>query len=136
MAYLCIIASVPRDRVEQIRVPADVARLSSRVAYVSHLIAPVSTELRDAMDGGTPLETNTWHPLRSLRFHETVEVQAQAARLATLTAQMHEPECPFRNDTWTQAEASKVADLFQHASVAGEAVITHLDLTRTKKSVI
>ena len=101
MAYLCIIASLPRDRVEQIRVPADVPRLASRVAYASHFIVPASTELRDAMDGGAPLDTETWHPLHG--------------------------------DTWTQAEATKVIDLFQHASTAGEAVVTHLDLTRTGK---
>ena len=127
MAYACIIASVPKDKVSQIRVPADVARLASRVAYASHLIAPVSPELGDAMDGGTPLDTDTWHPLRGFMLHEP------AVHLATFGIQMREPGHSLHTDTWTQSEATKVIDLFQHASNTGEAVVTHLDLTRTGK---
>jgi len=133
MAYLCIIASVPRDRVEQIRVPADVPRLAFRVAYASHFIVPASTKLRDAMDGDTPLDTDTWHPLRSFMFHEPVAVQERAAQLTSFAAQMAETGHPLHSDTWTQTEATKVIDLFRHASTAGEAVVTHLDLTRTGK---
>lgn len=49
MAYMCIIASVPRARVDEIKVPADVPRLASQVAYASHFIVPASPELRDAI---------------------------------------------------------------------------------------
>lgn len=133
MAYLCTIASVPRNKVELISVPADVPRLASRVAYASHFIVPASTELRDAIDGGTPLDTNTWHPLRGFMFHEPAAVQERAAKLTTFAAEMSEAAHPLYGDTWTQAEATKVIDLFRHASAAGEAVVTHLDLTRTGK---
>ena len=133
MAYLCIIASVPQDRVEQIRGPADGPRLASRVAYASHFIVPASTELRNAMDGGTPLDTDTWHPLRGFLFHEPVAVQERSAQLTTFAAQMSEAGHPLHGDTWTQTEVTKVVDLFRHASTAGEAVVTHLDLTRTGK---
>jgi hypothetical protein len=119
--------------VDKIRVPADVSRLASRIAYASHFIVPASPELRDAMDGGTPLDTDTWHPLRGFMFHEPVVVQQRAAHLATLATQMREPGHPLHNDTWTQTEATKVVDLFHHASIAGEAVVTLLDLTRTGK---
>lgn len=133
MAYLCIIASVPRDRVEQIRLPADVSRLASRVAYASHYIVPASAELHEAMDGGTPLDTDTSHLLRGFMFHEPATVQERAARLAIFAAQMRVPGHALHGDDWTQTEATKVVDLFQHASTAGEAVVTLLDLTRTGK---
>jgi hypothetical protein len=133
MAYLCIIASVPRNRAEDIRVPADIPRLASRAAYASHFIVPASTELRNAMDGGTPLDTDTRHPLRGFMIHEPAAVQERATQLTTFAAQMGETGHPLHGDTWTQAEATKVIDLFQHASTAGEAVVTHLDLTRTGK---
>jgi hypothetical protein len=133
MAYLCIIASVPRDKVAQIRAPADVPRVASKVAYASHFIVPTSTELREAMDGGTPLDTDTWHPLRGFRLHEPAAVQERVAQLTAFAAQMDETGHPLSGDTWTQAETTKVIDLFRHASIAGEAVVTHLDLTRTGK---
>jgi hypothetical protein len=60
MAYLYIMSSVPRARVEKICVPDDVAQVASRIAHASHLIASASKELREAMDGGTPLNTDTW----------------------------------------------------------------------------
>lgn len=133
MAYMCIIASVPRTRAGEIRVPADVPRLASRVAYASHFIVPASVELRDAMDGGTPMETDTWHPLRGFRLHEAASVHDIAVRLAALATQIREPEHPLHSDAWTQAEALKITELFHHASAAGEAVVTHLDQTRTGK---
>jgi len=133
MAYLCIIASIPRDRVEQIRVPADVPRLASKIVYASHFIASASTELSEAMDGGTPLDTDTWHPLRGFMVHEPAAVQERASQLAHFAAQMSEAGHPLHGDTWTQAEAKKVIDLYQHANTAGEAVVTFLDLTRIGK---
>lgn len=133
MAYLCIIASVPRDRVDQISVPGDVSRLASRVAYASHFIAPASAELSDTMNGGTPLDTDTWHPLRGFMFHEPAAVQERAAWLTTFAAQIGESGHPLHGDTWIQTELTKVIQLFRHASNAGEAVVTHLDLTRTGK---
>lgn len=133
MAYLCIIASMPRERVEQIRVPADVARLASRVAYASHFIAPANIALRDAMDGGSPLDTDTWHPLRGFMFHEPSAVRERADGLATLVRQISEPGHPLHDDPWMHAEVTKVVDLFRHANTQGEAVVTLLDLTRTGK---
>jgi len=133
MAYMCIIASVPRQKVEQIRLPADVGRLASRIAHVSHFIVPASTELRDAMDGGAPLDTDTWHPLRGFMFHEPAAVQERAGNLATLVMQMNEHGHPLNGDPWIRAEVTKVADLFRHASTQDEAVVTLRDLTRTGK---
>jgi hypothetical protein len=133
MAYLCIIASVPRDRVDQIRVPADVPRLASRVSCASHFIAPGCAELREAMDGGTPLDTDTWHPLRGFMFHEPEAVQEQTSRLVAFAAHLADHGHQFFRDAWTQTEVAKVVDLFRHATAAGETVVTHLDLTRTGK---
>lgn len=133
MAYLCILASVPADKVTQIRVPSDIPRIASRGVCASHYIAPACSELSDAMDGGTPLDTDTWHPLRGFMYHEPVAVQECATRLASLASQMCESRHPLHEDEWSQREARKVIDLFQHASAAGEAVVTHLDLTRTGK---
>jgi hypothetical protein len=130
MAYLCIIASVPKDKVNQIRVPSDVPRLASRVACASHFIAAASTEIRDAMGGGAPLDTDTWHPLRGFMLHEPAVVRERAVHLAAFDAQMREPRHPLHTDKWMQTEAANVIDLFQYASNAGEAVVTHLDLTR------
>jgi hypothetical protein len=104
MAYLCIIASVPPSRVSQIRVPTDVPRFASRVAYASHFIVPASTELRDAMDGGTPMDTETWHPLREFMLLEPAAVQKCAARLSTFAQKMHEVGHILQDDSWTQME--------------------------------
>ncbi len=133
MAYLCIIASVPPDKVQQIRLPADVSRLASRVAFASHYIVPASAEIREAMDGGVPLDTDTWHPLRGFMFHEPSAVQRQAACLSEFSARMSTTGHPLQADEWTRGEIEKVVHLFQHASSAGESVVTALDRTRTGK---
>jgi hypothetical protein len=133
MAYLCIIASVPRDKAGQILLPADVPRLASKIVIASHYMVPAIPDLRDAVDGGTPLETNTFHPLRGFRLQEPAAVGSHAARLAVQAKQMITPDHPLYGDAWTQAEVMKIIDLFHHASAAGEAVVTHLDLSRTGK---
>lgn len=134
MAYSCILGSVPRDTVEQIRVPADLSRFASRIAHASHFIAPMP-EIHEAMDGGTPLDTDTWHPLRGFMFHEPHAVQEHATRLAAFAARAFAPGGQLHADDcdWFRTEITKVVDLFQHASAAGESVVTHLDLTRTGK---
>ena len=128
MAYLCIIASDPRHRIEQIRVPADVFR----IACFSHFVVPAGPELRDAVNGGKLLDIDTWRPLREFMLHEPAVVPERSAHLASFATQTRETGHPLHGDTWTQAEAAKVVDLFQYASTAGEAVVTLPDLTRTE----
>jgi hypothetical protein len=93
----------------------------------------LSSEIRETMDGGMPLDTDTCHPLRGLMFHEPSAVQRQAASLAAFANQMRDPGNPLQDDSWTKAEVAKVADLFHHANTMGEAVVTLLDLARTGK---
>jgi hypothetical protein len=103
------------------------------VAYASHYIVGLSAEIREAMDGGMPLDTDTWHPLRGFMLHEPAAVPQQATALAAFANQIRDHAHPLRDDRWTQTEVSKVAELFQHATMAGEAAVTLLDLTRTGK---
>jgi hypothetical protein len=133
MAYMCIIASVPSDRVAEIRLPADVSRVASRVAWASHYIAPVCPEIQQAMDGGTPMETDTWHPLRGFIVHQPASVHQHALRLAAVASEMSAPAHPLYGDSFVRAEFAKVVDLFRHASSLGDSVVTSLDLTRTGK---
>lgn len=130
MAYMCIMASVPSDRVSEIRTPADIPRVASKVGFASHYIVPACPEIREAMDGGTPLDTDTSHPLRGFMLHQPAAVQQHAARLATVAS---DTSHPIHSDHFVHTELRKVVDLFRHASAAGESVVTSLDLTRTGK---
>ena len=136
MAYLCILASVPRDKLTQIRDPSDLRNLASRTTYASHLIAGVPGELHDAMDGGAPLETDTWHPLRGFIFHEPAAVQQLATRLTAFATRAFAADGSLHNHDWFKSEITKVVGIFQHASATGEAIVNHLDLTRTGEKIV
>ncbi|MDB6134372.1 MAG: hypothetical protein JWM59_2615 [Verrucomicrobiales bacterium] len=84
MAYNCFLASVPHEQLGGIRVPADLQRLASRIMMVSHYIAPACAPVTRAMDGGSHLETDTWHPLRGFKFHSPADVCGIALELAAL----------------------------------------------------
>jgi hypothetical protein len=133
MAYLCILASIPRDKLSLIRHPSNVREFISRTAYASHLIAGVSPELHDAMDGGAPLDTDTWHPLRGFMFHEPAAVQQLATHLTAFATRAFATHDQLHTDDWFKSEITKVVEIFQHACSTGEAIVTHLDLTRTGK---
>ena len=130
MAYMCIMASVPGNRVTEIRTPADISRVASKVGFASYYIVPACPEIQEAMDGGTPLDTDTSHPLRGFMLHQPAAVQQFAARL---TAVASDPTHPIHSDDFVRTELSKVVDVFRHASAAGESIVTSLDLTRTGK---
>ena len=133
MAHLCILASVRREKLAQIRDPADLRNLASRTTYASHFIAGAPGEIHDAMDSGAPLDTDTWHPLRGFMFHEPAAVQQLATRLTAFAARAFVTDGPLHNADWFKSEITKVVDIFQHASSTGESIVTHLDLTRTGK---
>ena len=54
-----------------------VCQSSERELRLSFRLA-ARTELRDAMDGGTRLDTDTWHPLRGFMLHKPAAVQERA----------------------------------------------------------
>ncbi|MFN8009283.1 MAG: hypothetical protein U0V70_20105 [Terriglobia bacterium] len=82
------------------------------------------------MDGGTSLDTDTWHPLRGFMLHQPAAVQQHATRLAAVAS---DTSHLIHSDDFVRTELTKVVDLFRHASIAGESVVTSLDLTRTGK---
>jgi hypothetical protein len=136
MAHLCILASLPSGGLSEIRAPADVQRLASRVSFASHYIAPACAAITRAMDGGSPVETDTWHPIRGFRAHSPAGVSRIVAELLALELEMWSPVHPFHGDDYLRGEFTKVLKLFQHAASVGEAVVTSLDLNRPGRAQI
>ena len=134
MAYLCILASVPSSQLSEIRVPADVQRVASKVSFASHYIAPALPSITRAMDGGIQFETDTWHPLRGFMTHSPVDVTRILTDLSDLDRQLHSPQHELHRDDYFREEFTKVLQLFQHASSVGGAVVTSLDLMRPKRA--
>ena len=133
MAYSCYLASVPTDRVLEIRTPQDVSRVSSRVVWVSHYISPASKEITEAMDGGDELDTDTWHPLRGFMTHHQDDVGRILDDLEALVQKMKSPKHPLHSDDFVAEHLAKVVELFQHARSSGESIVTLLDLSRPKR---
>ena len=133
MAHLCTIASVPDHLVREIRNPADLLRVASKFAYASHYIAASAPEIKQAIDGGTPLDTDTWHPVRGFMLNDPAAVFDHTQRLKRLIEEMATPTHRLHKDDFIHTELAKVVVLFRHASLTGESIVTCLDLNRTKR---
>ena len=128
MAHLVILASIPPDRIEEVTSPQDISRLATRIGNCSHFLVTVCPEVAPALDGGVPLETNMWHPIRGPAVYPRDSVPTALAILEETTEQQRSR--PGEYAAWACGELSRAADLFRHAKEQGEAVISMLDLTR------
>lgn len=131
MAYLVIMASIPTEKVAEIAAPKDITGFASRTAFCSHLVTEFCHAVVDALDGGVPLVTKMWHPVRGPAVYSPEIVPQALARLENV---VHDRSAmPADYADWTVAELSRAVELYRHASERGESVVSMLDLTRSEK---
>jgi hypothetical protein len=130
MAYLVILASMPTEKVAEIAAPQDIGKFASRVALCSHLVTEFCPAIAGALDGGVPLVTKMWHPVRGPAVYAPEVVPLALARLEAVVRDRS--SLPVDYAEWTVTELSRAVELYRHASERGEAVVSMLDLTRSE----
>ena len=131
MAYLVIMASMPKEKVADIATPQDIAAFASRTAFCSHLVTEFCPAVLEALDGGVPLVTKMWHPVRGPAVYPLEVVPQTLARIETVMRDRS--AMPSEYVDWTVTELSRAVELYRHASERGEAVVSMLDLTRSER---
>jgi len=131
MAYLVIMASMPKEKVAEIAAPQDIGIFASRTAFCSHLVTEFCPAVAEALDGGVPLVTKMWHPVRGPAVYAPEVVPLALARLEAVVRDRS--SMPVDYAEWTATELSRAVELYRHASEHGEAVISMLDLTRSER---
>ena len=132
MAYLNFLVAVPEADVLALSRDTSVTLSPSLVVAVSHLIGywvdfqPLGTLLGEAIDGGLPVSTELWHPLRPPVYHGAEAVRALQLQLADAWQHVLASHS-LPDDDWSREETEKVQRLFHHAANRREAVVSVLD---------
>jgi hypothetical protein len=132
LAYFNLLASVPESDVERLRRDGSALLQPSLVLGASHLLAswvqvqPLGGLLRRALDGGEPMLTGLWHPLRPPLVHRPAAVQ-ELARLIDAAWAGALRTAPLPDNDWLVVEVDRLLRLFRHAAGAGECVVSALD---------
>jgi len=132
VAYLNFLVAVPEADVLALGRDASVTLSPSLVVAVSHLIGywvdflPLGKLLGEAIDGGVPVSTELWHPLRPPVYHGAEAVRALQLQLADAWQHVLASHS-LSDDDWCREEAEKVQRLFLHAANRHEAVVSVLD---------
>lgn len=129
MAHLVIMASIPAEKVAAIGTPKDITAFASRTAFCSHWAVQMCPAAAEVLDGGVPLVTKMWHPVRGPAVHAPESVPQALARLEAATRKS--AAMPAEDVDWVISELSRAVELYRHASQHGQAVVSMLDLTRT-----
>jgi hypothetical protein len=102
------------------------------VLEVSHLLAysvrtqPLGGLLGRALDSGTLVHAELWHPLRPPVFHPPAAVAELADAIAQARAEVVDARPAPHADLWAD-EIEAVLRLFRHAAESGECVVSVLD---------
>ena len=131
MAYGNYLASVSEEQIRNLRHDPKLAVNPSAIVLVSHLIAywvkaqPLGKLLGEALDGGQPLNSTLWHPLRAPTYHSIAATTALFQQISDAwNAATGEP---FPEMDWYRVEIERVLSIFGHASKNGEGVISVLE---------
>ncbi len=132
MAYLTLVAAVPHEQIDVIRVDEKTVLAPTMVKGVSHLLGygvalqPLGELLARAIDGGERLNESFWHPLRPPMMHTPADVSSLASAL-TLEWQTVRSATTV-DDDWLDGEMARLLAVMVHARDNREAVVTALDL--------
>jgi hypothetical protein len=132
VAYLNFLVAAPEADVQALRWDASITLNPSLVVAMSHLVGywvevqPLGKLLGQAIDGGLPVNSELWHPLRPPVFHGADAVEALQAQLADAWQHVL-ASLPLPEDEWYRVEIEKVLRLFQHAAARHEAVVSVLE---------
>lgn len=135
MAYGTSLASVHTSAIDRYRRGEKPESLgASKIVVCSHLIGywvklqPLGRLLGESIDQGETLSDNAWHPLRPPVVVSPGLVRKRAERLRSEWNQVRDQFGPTDGEAdWYAVEILKVLTLYEHASGAGEAVVSVLD---------
>jgi hypothetical protein len=132
MAYLTLLASVSEEQTILLRRGEIKTCKPHLVVSCSHLLtswvrpARLRELLRSAIDGGTVLRQDLWHPFRVPLWLDPGEVARLDLKLsAEWQTLIQEHGKPSTTD-WYAIEISKVLQIFGHASAKGEGIVSLL----------
>jgi len=135
VAYLNFLLAASESDVLALSRDPSVVLAPSLVVSVSHLIGywvqvqPLGKLLGQAIDGGIPMNSDLWHPLRSPVYHQPTSVQELHRSLAEEWEGVL-AGTPVPADDWYRIEIEKVVRLFGHASDRAECVVSVLEQPR------
>ena len=133
MAYFTSMASVAEVEIDALRKDSSVLLHPSLASGVSHLLShwvkvqPLGQLLNEAVDGGELLHQGFWHPLRPPMFHRPIQVRSLAEQVEAAWERV-KADMPQDDGGWLLAEIGRLLRLYRHAAVAGESLVTVLDL--------
>jgi hypothetical protein len=85
-------------------------------------LEPLGSLLARAVEGGNPLREGLWNPVRAPRSHSPEDVRLLARDLGR--AWLEAEQTPIACDDFFIGEIKRVVELFVHASVQDEAVVS------------
>lgn len=132
MAYFTILASVSPDDVQLLRRDASHLLSPSHFEPVSHYLAysvvrqPLGSLLGKVLDGGEPINSDLWHPLRAPIVHTPDTVRGLLAQIQDEFEKLLS-EATIPDDDWYHVEITKVVSVLRHAVSRSECVVNVME---------
>ncbi len=131
MAYGTILAALTGEQVRALRGDPRAIAGPSLAVMVSHLVAywvksqPLGRMLGEAVDGGSEVHPDLWHPLRAPKFQCPDQVRELHGQLAgEWSRHLATHPMPGEGFRW---DIERVLQAYAHASRRGEAILSALE---------
>ncbi|MCW1884267.1 hypothetical protein OKA04_05955 [Luteolibacter flavescens] len=124
MAYLSSLLMIPVEEVMKHHTRESISACVTRSFACSHLIA-AHPRIKPILDGGTPMNTELWHPIAKPHYHFPEDLPAAIVALDDLVA----TEPTLHEEEWTLAEIHKLRDACRYAADHGLAMVVILSNT-------
>jgi hypothetical protein len=121
---------VPVNEVSKRHTRESISEAATRTFGCSHFIA-AHRRINPILNGGTPLDTEMWHPISRPHYHLPAALAASVGTLQDIEAT--EPE--ICNDEWILAEIHKLRDACSYAIAHGLAIVVVLSNTLSKPRI-
>jgi hypothetical protein len=126
MAHLATLLMVPVEVVSQVHTRESLASCATHTSHCSHLIA-AHPDIRPILDGGTPLQSEMWHPIAKPHYRLPTELPP----LIETLRQVESAE-QIQKDDWMLGEVHKLREACELAIRHGFALVVFLSNTLSR----
>jgi hypothetical protein len=126
MAYLATLLLVPVEAVSRVHTRESLASCVAHSSHCSHFIA-FHADIGPFLDGGTPLQSEMWHPIAKPHYRLPSELYPFVDTLRRL-----ESDEQIKNDSWTLAEVRKLREACVLSIQHGMALVIILSNTLSR----
>src|SRR4051812_17907027 len=114
MAHLVSLLMVPVEAISRLHTRESLVSCAVRTSYCSHLIAS-HPDIRPILDGGTPLQSEMWHPIAKPHYR----LPSHLTTIVETLRRIENSDEQVNKDGWCLAEIRRLREACESAMERG-----------------